>query len=139
MDESDLQPTPLAGEVLSSEQQAGLSDGVADTSEYHEGFRRYQACLAAAGYELRDVVQDEYGFISAGIPDAAVESGVDDECYVLEWKYLSMWWQVANEDNSPTNRLLAACLKEMGIEPAETTGEMVEQFDEAGASPLDCV
>jgi hypothetical protein len=113
---SEPLPTPGAGEVLSTE----------------------QACLSAAGYELLDVTQDEYGFISAGIPDAAVQAGVDSDCYVLEWKYLDMYWQLANAINSPTYRLLAACLEENGIEPGETTSEIDGQLEEAGISISQC-
>jgi hypothetical protein len=131
-------PTPLPNEELSPEQVAALADGVAETAEYQEGFRRYQACLQAAGYELRDVSEDEYGFINAGIPDAAVQSGVDTECYVGEWKYVDMYWQLANEDNSPSTRFLKACLEELGIEPADTAREIIGQMEEAGISPEDC-
>jgi hypothetical protein len=135
---SEPLPTPGAGEVLSTEQEVAISDGISDTAEYQEGFRRYQACLSAAGYELLDVTQDEYGFISAGIPDAAVQAGVDSDCYVLEWKYLDMYWQLANAINSPTYRLLAACLEENGIEPGETTSEIDGQLEEAGISISQC-
>jgi hypothetical protein len=120
---SEPLPTPGAGEVLSTEQEVAISDGISDTAEYQEGFRRYQACLSAAGYE---------------IPDAAVQAGVDSDCYVLEWKYLDMYWQLANAINSPTYRLLAACLEENGIEPGETTSEIDGQLEEAGISISQC-
>ena len=68
-------PTSAPINSSSSDKQTGaLSDGSVSSDEYQAGFRRYQQCLADAGYEL--LLGDESGYlVDYSVPDAAVSSG----------------------------------------------------------------
>lgn len=123
---------------VSAEQAAELGDGEVTTDEYSAGFRRFEACLSAAGYQLRDVVVAPSGYISAGIPDAAVSSGVERECYALEWMQTDIIWQLAHPDDSPSNQFRRDCLIQNGIQPGETAEEIQLQWDEANLDPDNC-
>ena len=114
-----------------------MADGVVTSEEYQTAFRAYSACLTAAGYDLR--VEDSNGYlVDYGIPDAAVQSGVNDECYGSEFQQVDVTWQLANEDRSATSELLRTCLTERGITPGETAEELYTQLQEAGLAVEEC-
>lgn len=134
---------PLTGVDVSdaSEAQAAeISDRVATADEYQAAFQRYRGCLSAAGFELSGVefTNSVYKF---GVPNAAVEDGADDECYMSEFRYTDMLWQSSDavQNNSETAQLLRECLQERGIEPGDTLEEMDEQLREAGVEVPECL
>lgn len=134
---------PLTGVEVSDAsdaQAAEISDRVATADEYQAAFQRYRECLSAAGFELRDVVlrNSVYEF---GVPNAAVEDGADDECYVSEFRYTDMLWQSSDavQNTSDTAELLRGCLQERGIEPGGTLEEMEGQLREAGIEIPECL
>ena len=124
----------------SEAQAAEISDRMATADEYQAAFQRYRECLSAAGFELRDV--DLTGPVyEAGVPSAAVENGADEECYVSEFRYTDMLWQTSDavQNNSESAQFLRECLREHGIEPADTLEEMDEQRREAGIEVPECL
>ena len=135
-DSEEVVPAPSV--EISAEQKAALADGVAETSEYQEGFRRFQACLLEEGYELRDITEDQYGFINAGIPDAAVKSGLNEKCYEHQWKFLDIDWQMAHSDHSPSTEAMRSCLLAEGITPKENADDVTQQFKDAALSFDEC-
>lgn len=111
-------PSATGGAQVSAEQQAEMADGVVTSEEYHEAFRRFAACLADQGYEL--VVHGEkYDLIEAGIPQAAVDAGVDEPCYEGEWKLVDMQWQLDHFDSSYTAEFAKQCLLAHDLEVPE--------------------
>lgn len=128
---------PVRVEGISSEQQAALADGEVSEDEYQEGFRRFQACMSDAGYEL--LVPEQQGIIiEYSIPQAGVDSGADAECYDREYRELDMMWQLAHQDSSPTAEVLRDCLVAHGIPPEDTVNEMVDQLEDAGIEQSEC-
>jgi hypothetical protein len=123
---------------MSAEQTAALADGVVEFAEYEEGFRRYRACLEAAGYELGSGPDgEEIGtmvdtHLEFSVPDAAVQSGEDERCYQSEYFQLDMNWQIAHADESLQTEHWRSCLTENGIAPAETSEEIWDQIVKAG-------
>ena len=124
----------------STAQASEIGDNVATVDEYQAAFQRYRECLSAAGFELTDV--EFTGFVyEAGVPNAAVEDGADEECYVSEFRYTDMLWQGSDavQNNSDTAQLLRDCLQGRGIEPADTLEEMNGQLGEAGIEVSECL
>lgn len=134
---------PLTGVDVSeaSEAQAAeISDRVATADEYQAGFQRYRECLSAAGFELTGVefTNSVYEF---GVPNAAVEDGADEVCYVSEFRYTDMLWQNTDavQNSSDTAQLLRECLQERGIEPRDSLEELEEQLSGAGIELPECL
>ncbi len=122
---------------MSSEHSAAINDGDISADEYEAGFRRYRGCLAAAGYDL--VINEEFNdTISYGVPAAAVESGVDQECYETEFSKIDEMWQLAREDTSYSAQVLRDCLVANGVTPEDTMEELVEQIRESGIALESC-
>jgi len=124
----------------SPEQTAELSDGEVTADEYEAAFQRYRECLSAAGYELADVQFDNHVY-SFGVPGEAVDSGVDDECYSAEFRYVDMLWQGTDDvtNSSDTAEFVRECLRDRGIEPADTLEEMSQQLREANIEHSECL
>jgi hypothetical protein len=134
---------PLAGLDVSdaSEAQAAeISDRAATADEYQAAFQRFRECLSGAGFELTDVAlkNSVYEF---GVPDAAVQDGADEECYVSEFRYTDILWQTSDavQNDSENAQSLRECLRERGIEPGDTLEEMNGQLREAGIEPPECL
>ena len=121
----------------SAEQAAALSDGVVTEAEYRAGFDRYQQCMTNAGHPLQ-FVNDTGVIVEYSNSGAAVQSGVEGDCYALEFYQLDMNWQVANEYESNTNIALRACLEAAGLTPAGTASEVWEQIEENNIDPIEC-
>lgn len=123
----------------SAAQVQEISDNIATADEYAAAFQRYSSCLNAAGFELHDVdtSQAVYKF---SIPGPAVESGVDDDCYISEFKFVDILWQTTeeNENNSETARIIRNCLREQGITPAEERDALSSQLRELNFDINDC-
>lgn len=134
---------PLANSDVSDaseEQAAEISDREVTLDEYEAAFQRYRECLSAAGFELRDLRFERHRY-RFGVPGEAVESGVDDECYNAEFRYVDMIWQSSDHvrNSSDTAQFTRECLQDHGIEPADTLDEMDEQLEEAGLEWSDCL
>jgi hypothetical protein len=122
---------------LSPRQTMALADGSVSISEYQESFARYEACMSDAGHPLANITRGEE-LIEYSVPDEAVQSGNDDRCYQREFAGVDEAWQIANEDDSFTTRLLQACLIGHGITPFESAVDVAEQAAAAGLTPDAC-
>lgn len=129
---------------MTSAQEAALSDGRVSETEVHESFDRYQSCLRAEGYELHNVVQDG-PFINFGVPDEAVQTGVDDRCYSAEYAGVDLIWQVVeSSDYSERAARVGLCLDLNGITVDSATGapatvaEMENALVQAGITLDEC-
>lgn len=71
---------PVALPEPSEEQSAAMADGSVTEAEYRDGFERYSACMAEAGYpvDVIDVTQPVIRYVTSG---ASVHSGVEGRCY----------------------------------------------------------
>ena len=126
-------------EIQRSEaQQEAVADADVTLDEYRAGFRRFQSCLSAQGYELHGVAVGDV-LIDYGVPDVAVESGTEADCYQSEFELVDMEWQVKNEDTSYTAEVSSKCLAENGVAPEDTLAEMTEQLEAAGIKFEDCL
>ena len=132
-------PVADGGTVERSEvQQAAVADSDVTLDEYREGFRRFQSCLSAEGYELHGVTIGDV-LIDYGVPSAAVESGAEAQCYGAEFELLDVAWQVKNEDTSYTAEVLNKCLTDNGVVPQSTLAEMTDQLEAAGLKFEECL
>ncbi|MBD7949320.1 MULTISPECIES: hypothetical protein [Oerskovia] len=122
---------------MSAEQASALEDDEVDREEYEAGFRRYVACMNGAGFEVLggDVSS---AVISYSIAQAAIDEGVEAECYGSEFEHLDRKWQVANEDTSDTAMFFRDCLERNGIEPPDTLEEILVALEEAGIERPSC-
>ncbi|WP_336921341.1 hypothetical protein [Aquipuribacter sp. SD81] len=135
---------PLLGADLSgiSEAQAAeIDDRVATEAENRAAYERYRQCLAAEGFDVpEDPILQSDGTFMGGVPDAAVRSGVDAECYDREWALTDTLFQTRPEfqDAPSRTRWMRECLEERGIAPRDTADGLAEQLREAGIRPADC-
>lgn len=83
----------------SAEMTAALADGVVTREEYVAGFERYRDCMAEAGMPLLggDTSSE---IIQYSTSSAAVDSGVENQCYRSEFSELDMQWQVEHPQMS---------------------------------------
>ncbi|WP_160297459.1 hypothetical protein [Demequina flava] len=124
----------------SQAQEAEISDGKVSEDEYRSAFQRYRDCLSSAGYELKDVVFSNLVY-EYGVPNAAVENGIDTECYSTELRFTDMLWQSSDavQNESSSAQVLRDCLENHGIEPAEGMREMEEQLVSSGIELSQCL
>jgi hypothetical protein len=129
--------TPAPAPTISAAQAAALADGKITYAEYEAGWRRYVACDAKAGYTV--VKGGETNEVISGqVPDAAVTSGADAQCYDREFKQIDMIWQVSRENTSPQAVIFHKCLVAKGKTPAATYAGMVKQLQSLGIDPASC-
>ena len=81
---------------MSPEQTAELADGVVTEQEYRAAFDRFAACMAVGGYPLQ-FINDSAAVIQYSISDAGVTSGVEAECYLVEFQDVDMTWQISQQ------------------------------------------
>lgn len=120
---------------MSPEQSAALEDGAVSRDEYREGARRFVGCLAARGHEVVESEESDDDLVRLGIPESAVSSGDEQECYEAEWKALDTQWQVEHAETSASAQLLADCLENNGLPVPATAAEKTEAV---AAAELDC-
>ena len=72
------------------------------------------------------------------VPDAAVQSGVDDHCYPSEFQWVDTIWQDKRANYSNSARAYAACLTKVGIKPKATEQEKLKQLERAHIDPGEC-
>lgn len=121
----------------SAQQTMALADGSVSLPEYQDAFARYEDCMSDAGQPLANITRGEQ-VIEYSVPDEAVQSGDDDRCYQREFAGVDEAWQIANEDDSFTTRLLQACLIGHGLTPLESAVDVAEQAAAAGLTPEAC-
>ncbi|CAN7421703.1 hypothetical protein LJR045_002708 [Microbacterium sp. LjRoot45] len=135
-------PAPEPSETprfeLSVEQAAALEDGTVTRDEYDAAFRRYESCITEAGFALVEV-REEYQVIRYSVPNEAVVSGVDDDCYNGEFVLVDSQWQVSVEDVGEVASLLAGCLIEAGLDSSGTKAEKEQRLESAGISIDACL
>lgn len=121
----------------SAELRDAMESGV-DFDSYLAGFQRFSACLESEGYGL--VVHDaDPPVVDYSIPEAAVDAGAEERCYIREFAPLDSAWQVANEDSSEWAEILRRCLGERGLAPADSLVDMEAQRTAADISPEECL
>lgn len=123
-------PSGEAGEPASPEVREALSDGLVTIDEYESAFRNYVACMKAAGFGVTEHDPDLNGVINYSISNDAVVNGVDENCYGSHYGPVDSAYQVANEDSGSSAEFLRNCLRENGIEPAETMEELLKQVED---------
>lgn len=123
---------------ISDEQRAALEDNEVTREEYEAGFRRFQGCMDSKGYPLEEPteVNEVYTF---NFPAEAQDTAYLD-CYPLEFQYVDAGWQTRPDvlEKSETSRMVKACLEHLGIEPADTHMERVDQFMTLDISLEEC-
>lgn len=130
-------------EILSDLTLADLADGTVTEDEFQASFERYRSCLRNAGYELENIHANG-PFIGYSTPAAAVESGVDDECFFSEYfAPLTIWESLNQAENERQNRI-HRCVGEHGIDTSTASGhpmplsDMEQLLVEAGIDPATC-
>lgn len=78
-----------------SARQVELLEGGVTREEYVAGFRTYSECMTSKGFELIDV-DLEAQVIPYGIPQEAVQTGVHQECYAVEFAAVDKEWQLSH-------------------------------------------
>ncbi|SEA42266.1 hypothetical protein [Leifsonia sp. 21MFCrub1.1] len=130
-------PAASAGPSISPQQAAALADGEVTWDEYEAGYNAFEACMADRGYPIVDKRRNGY-LIEGGIPGAAVNAGIDAECYDYYWGQVDGNWQVAHDDVSYTARWLANCLRSKGITPKEKKADNADLLKANGIELTDC-
>ncbi|NHC14516.1 hypothetical protein [Motilibacter deserti] len=128
----------LSDSSMSDAQKSELADKKVTAAEYEAAFQRLQACFRAAGFDVLNVSRTAY-MNDFSVPDAAMQSGVYDDCYAREYGAVDTVWQLAHEDESPTNQMYKECLRKRGVEPAQKSEDVKKQMDEADLSVQDCI
>lgn len=114
-----------------------MRDGEVTQEEYNAGFERFRVCLRDAGYEMRDV--ELIGVVwEGGIPKEAVDSGAEEECYIREYKFVDVIWQVSNQDDTEALHRMNYCLGIRGLATATTLSSAEQMIDEIGLDYAAC-
>jgi hypothetical protein len=129
---------PLHGldlSVASAAQAAEIADRAVTAEDYRAAYGRYRGCMSAGGYEL-EVMPPVLarGVHSFSVPDEAVRSGVDGECYDREFRFTDLLWQgspAVQHRSEGTERLLE-CLHQRGVQHRPSAAEVVGQDRAAG-------
>ena len=135
-------PEPEPEQTLSAAQAAALDDNVVTEDEYTAGYRRFVACLAEKGYTVLELGRPSTQY-DYGVPDAAVQSGADDECYGSEYAQIDLTWQTNHPERTILSDWYIACLAEVGIETDDPSGtnnnELETRMVKAGLNPGECI
>lgn len=114
---------------------AALSDGVVSRDDYDAGYRRFAACMDAGGIPLLDQPMEEDTHYY-GVPQEAVDSGLYDRCYNLEFYAIDVAWQIAHPTIATR---LSTCLYLAGDSFVGTVEEMKQRLIEIGKDPEACL
>ena len=146
---SSCQSTALRSDTTlgaeSDAQSSALADGKVTLAEYQAGFLRYSDCMTRAGYPLVGVKYDPQTLLySARIPNRAVETGADSQCYSREFYKLDLAWQTdparskPPSDYSSLGGLLSKCLTLLGVPyPSGQSAAQLQQILEHHGYTLD--
>ncbi|MET4781720.1 hypothetical protein [Glaciihabitans sp. UYNi722] len=124
-----------AGTKMASAQRSALADGKVTSAEYHEGFRRFSACLAKGGYTVM-ALPDKNEVLQYGVPAEAGD--LYEKCLSREFEWVETVWQLSRADTSNQAKAYAVCLKEKGITPKKTEDAKYAQLEAAHIDPSDC-
>ncbi len=124
--------------AMSEAQRSALADHVVSYDEYQDAYRRYSACVEAAGYAVERLGETNR-VIDYRIPEAAVQDGSASVCYDRHFRLVDSTWQLSREDSSEQAAQYRDCLTAAGITPAGTLHEMYDQLVGAGIDPLQCI
>lgn len=114
-----------------------MRDGEVTQEEYNAGFERFRSCLRAEGYDLLDI--ELFGVVwQANIPEEAVDSGVEEECYIREYKFVDVIWQTHNQDDTEALQRMNHCLRERGLATATTLSAAEQLIAEIGLDYATC-
>lgn len=120
-------PSPVLASAL---QDGELEDGQVTRDEYVAAFDRFAACMSTADEPIMFV--DKTGtVITYSTSNTAAMSGIDAQCYEVEFGVVDGIWQTANQDTSESTKFMRECLMDGGIAPAETRPEIVQQLKDA--------
>jgi hypothetical protein len=123
----------------STQQTAELADGVVTRAEDIAAFERYAVCMAALGHSIGNPADSEYNAIpSYGIDDAAVNSGADNRCYVTQYQDVDDAWQAEVEKGTEASYSIRECLTDLGVNPAASTKQEMDQFNSLQKNWQDC-
>ncbi len=140
--EADHEPAPNVQETLSAAQFAALEDNAVTEDEYTAGYRRFVACLADRGYTVLELGRPSTLY-DYGVPDAAVQSGVDEGCYSREYAGIDLIWQTTHPARTILSDWYIACLEEAGVQTQDPSGtnnnELETRMVEAGLTPGECI
>lgn len=101
-------------------EMAVLEDGAITRAEYDEAYSRLEECLSDAGVAV-DIVQDEYGLYSVGVPssrEALLESCEDGSTVLVGLLYVSM---TQNPANAEPLDAIAACINRHSLSRDQIT------------------
>ena len=126
-----------AGTKISPAQAKQLEQSSISYDDYKTAYRRYAACLAAKGYTLMDNGESNK-VLQFGVPDAAVVSGVDDECLNFEFEWIATIWEFGRADYSSQAKAYAVCLEKAGIKPKAKESDKYDQLVRANIDTDEC-
>lgn len=112
---------------MTDQQEAAVDDRKVTEEEYTAGFRAYQACLADAGYEIFAIARPSTVYDFA-IPEAAVTSGADEECYDANFIAVDYFWQTANPPVTEWDSLARECLADEGLPTDGNINELKQRM-----------
>lgn len=125
--------------VMSAEQQAALEDGVVTEQEYTAGYDEYVSCLAQAGFEIEEQGRPG-GTYRFGIPEEAVDAGVDESCYLSHFDEVDSVWQGEHpQDDEGVKVILRQCLEAEGLGTEGTETELSERIDASAMGFIGCM
>jgi len=121
---------------------AALAESLADQEvsydDYLAGFERFSSCMESEGYPL--LIGDEVNMVvDYSVVEAAVVNGIEEYCYGREFEPLDVSWQIQREDTSEGAEMIRVCLRENGIDPAQTMAELTQQLESAGIATETCL
>lgn len=131
----------LSGQVATAASPAvreALSGGSVTIDEYETAFRNYVSCMEVAGFSVAEHDPDANGVINYSISNDAVVDGADKECYDEHYGAVDTAYQVAHEDSSSSAEFLGDCLRDKGVDPADTMEERLTQFENEGLDIGEC-
>lgn len=137
-DSAPLPEESQARETLSPQsaaQLAALADGEVSHKEYLDGFSRFESCMADQNANLVNVDTSKivitYSYLTS-------DEANNLHCYGAEFAGIDSQWQFQTKDSSETVLTLQTCLRDQGLQPAETSEKVSDQIHEAGIDMADC-
>jgi hypothetical protein len=128
----------LLSAEMSDDQRASVEDRTVTRDEYDAGFRRFSSCLEEKGFALLNV-REAFQVLTYGVPEDAVQSGAEEECYSREFAAVDTLWQVSVEDVGEYSMIWSECLKEAGLDSTGTKADKESRLESAGISIDECL
>ena len=115
-------------------------DGKIARREYINGFNAFESCMNEDGFSLTSE-REVGGIFEFSIPDAAVKSGVDQQCYQTHFAFVDATWQYENGEERAFIERVNRCLGldgGRGVAPLTTRIEAEEALAEGGRNISEC-